>query len=353
MRKINMRKFRDRDFLKTKEDFFFCIVGPYHPPDRVISYLKYVPAQLGSWGKGKWRFKRALKSYTIPSLLETFQILERDYPHYIFDSTVYNIQMTAVPLQYIKKHYKPEEKLTQLMNAERLDQLQKKMKKLVIFLSEKSDVPLDMFGVTGSILLNIHRLNFSDIDLTIYGFKNSLAVKNALLNAYSLQSSLFKRFEDSALTSWCENQTRFHPLTMEEAIQIYKRQWNLGLFEETRFSVHPVKLEQEVTEEYGDKIYEPNGQVVIRAVVHENMNSMFLPATYKIKETTIINGPQVEDIENVVSYEGLYGDLAEVGETILVKGKLERVHDKKTKSGYHRILVGSPEGKGEEYLKIM
>jgi hypothetical protein len=34
-----------------------------------------------------------------------------------------------------------------------------------------------------------------------------------------------------------------------------------------------------------------------------------------------------------------------------VKGKLEEVHDTKTKQKYHRVLVGSPEGKGKEYIK--
>jgi len=348
-----MRKFRDRDFLRTKEGFFFCVVGPYHPPNRVISYLKYVPARLGSWGKGKWRFKRALKSYTIPSLLETFRLLETDYPHYLFYSPFYNVLMTAVPLPYIKKHYRPEEKLAQLLNSKRLDLLQKKVKKLVSVLVEKSGVSPNSFGVTGSILLSIHRLNFSDIDLTVCGLKNSVAVKRALLSAYSLQFSPFKRFEGSALAAWCKKQAGSHPLTSDEASQIYRRKWNLGLFEGTRFSVHPVKLEQEITDEYADKIYEPIGQAVVGAIVHENSDSMFLPAVYKITEAKVIKGPQVSDIEEVVTYEGLYGDLAEVGETILVKGKLEHVHDKKTKQTHHRVVVGSPEGKGTEYIKTI
>jgi hypothetical protein len=261
--------------------------------------------------------------------------------------------MTAVPLQYIKKHYKPDEKLAQLMNSKRLDLLQKKMKRLVSFLVEKSGVSSNSFGVTGSILLNIHRLNVSDIDLTVYGLKNSLAVKRAMLGVYSLQSSPLQRFEGPALTVWCKNQARSHPLTYDEALQIYRRKWNLGVFDGTRFSVHPAKLEQEITEEYADRTYEPIGQVIIGAVVHENSDSLFLPAAYKIKEAKIIKGPQVGDIEEVVSYEGLYGDLAEVGETILVKGKLEHVHDKRTKQRYHRVVVGSPEGKGTEYVKIV
>lgn len=348
-----MRRFRDRDFLRTKEGFFFCVVGPYHPPNRVISYLKYVPARLGSWGKGIWRFKRVLRDYTIPSLLETFNLLEKDYPHYLFYSPFYNILMTAVPLEYVAGHYKPEEKLAQLINAKRHDILQKKVTRFVSFLSEKSNVPPEFFGVTGSILLNIHRLGVSDIDLTIYGSKNSLAVKRVLQEAYSQKSKNIRRQEGSVLKTWCRSKTHIHPLTQDEALQIYKRKWNLGIFEDTEFSVHPVKLEEEVNEEYGDKIYEPLGLVVMGAVVVDNSDCMFLPAVYHVQDARVIKGPQVADIEEVVSYEGLYGDLAEVGESILVKGKLELVHDKKNKRKYHRVLVGSPEGKGTEYIKIV
>jgi len=122
-----MRRFRDRDFIQTREGFFFCVVGPFHPSDRVISYLKYVPAKLGVWGRGKKRFKRVMRTYTIPSLLETFSALRKDHPHYLFCLPLYNVKMTAVPHTHIAKHFKPEEKLAQLHSAKRLDSLQGKL----------------------------------------------------------------------------------------------------------------------------------------------------------------------------------------------------------------------------------
>jgi len=347
-----MRGFRDRDFLRTREGFFFCVVGPFHPPDRVVSYLKYVPAKLGVWGRGKKRFRRVMRAYTIPSLLETFRLLERSYPHYLFYSSSCSITMTAVPHEYIAKHYKPEEKLAQLLQSSRLDSLQKKLLRFASFLSEKGGVSPDSLGATGSILLNIHRPEFSDIDMTVYGLKNSLAVKSALTEAYSLSGSLARRLEGDALKAWCTSKARHHPLTFEEAMQVYQRKWNIGTFEGKAFSVHPVKLEEEFTEAYGEKTYHPVAPVTIRAVVHDNADCMFLPAVYRVRAVETIEGPPVADVEEVVSYEGLYSDLAETGETILARGKLERVVDNKTGREHHRVLVGSPEGKGNEYIKL-
>lgn len=348
-----MRGFRDRDFLRTKEGFFFCVVGPFHPPNRVISYLKYAPSKLGKWGRGKWRFKRVLKDYTIPSLLETFRLLEKEYPQYLFYSPFNNVLMTAVPVQSVARHYRPEEKMAQLMEAQRLNLLQKKLKKLVLLLVEKSGVSPEFFGVTGSLLLSIHRLGLSDLDVTVYGYKNAASVKRTLIDSYSMGNVGVKRFEGSALTAWCKSKTAAHPLTFDEALQIYRRKWNIGVFDDTKFSVHPVKLEQEVSEAYADKVYEPIGEAVVGAVVHQNSDAMFLPAVYEVREAKVIKGPQVGDIEEIVSYEGLYGDLAEIGETMLVKGKLEEVTDKGNRRKYHRVLVGSPEGKGTEYIKLL
>jgi len=348
-----MRGFRDRDFLRTKEGFFFCIIGPYHPPNRVISYLKYAPSKAGKWGKGIWRFKRVLKDYTIPSLLETFRLLEKDYPQYLFYSPFYNVLMTAVPLESIAKHYRPEERLAQIANAQHLDMLQKKLLSFVQLLAEKSGVAAESFGVTGSILLNIHRLDVSDLDVTIYGHKNSLAVKRTLIDAYSIKNSGIKRFEGAALSAWGRSKTQAHHLTFDEALQIYQRKWNIGTFKDTRFSVHPVIVEEEVTEAYADKVFDSLGAAVVGAVIHENSDSLFLPAVYQVREAKVIKGSQATDIEEVVSYEDLYGDIAQVGETVLVKGKLEQVTDRKSKKKYHRVLVGSPEGKGSEYIKVL
>jgi hypothetical protein len=348
-----MRGFRDRDYLRTKEGFFFCVVGPLHPPNRVISYLKYAPSKLGKWGKGIWRFKRMLKDYTIPSLLETFRLLEKEYPHYLFYSPFYNVLMTAVPIEYLARHYRPEERLSQLMKAQRLDQLQKKLLRLVSTLAERSGVGPENFGVTGSILLGIHRLNVSDIDLTVYGSKNGLAVKRVLINEYLVKQSVIKRFEGDTLKAWCKSKMHAHSLTSEEASQIYSRKWNIGVFEDTKFSVHPIKTEEEVTEQYADKVYEPIGPVVVGAVVHQNADSMYLPAVYQVREAKVIKGIQVADVEEIVSYEGLYSDIAEIGETMLVRGKLEQVIDKKNRRKYHRVVVGSPEGKGAEYIKLL
>jgi predicted nucleotidyltransferase len=346
-----MRSFRDRDFLQTNEGFFFCVVGSVHPPNRVVSYIKYVPSESGIWAKGGKKFSRILQKYTIPNLLETFSYIEQNYPHYLFHSPVDNITITAVSHQNIKEHFKPEQKLAQLRQAQQLDLLQKKLIKFTQFLKQTSGVPEEDFGVTGSLLLDIHNATFSDIDLTVYGIKNSWALRDALTKA-STDASM-KRLTGKTLTDWCIKKSQHYPLTPKEALKLYKRKWNLGFFENTWVSIHPIKLENEITEKYGQRSYSPCGQVTIHAVVSGNTESLFLPAVYQINDVNVLEGTKQDLITEVVSYETLYSSLAEKGETIQVKGKLEKVTEKQNSKQHYRVLVGSAEGKGKEYIKLV
>ncbi len=347
--KISEEKFRDHDFLCTKDGLFFCVVGPFHPVDRVIGYLKYIPDHMGRWGRDNKKFKRIMCVYNIPNLLEAMELLKIRHPQYLFYSQVYGITMSAVPLESIKIHFKPEEKATELFNAPILDTLQDKFVRLIHLLSEIASIPTECFGVTGSILLDIHNTSLSDMDITIYGTDNSFTLKKALAN-FSSDDLQMKPLQGERLKKWCLQKTRNHPISEAEAKKIYTRKWNLGMFEDTSFSLHPVKLDEELNEVYGDKTYKAGRMVSLIAKVIDSKDAMFLPSVYKIEDTIFEGYPNV-DVREVVSYERLYDSLAKEGETIAVRGKLEYVHDRRTGENYNRILVGSLEGKGREYIK--
>ena len=282
-------------------------------------------------------------------LLETLKFLEQ-HPVYLYDSPVMGIRMSAVPLNKISAHLRPEEKISQLMQMKKTDVLQQKAIDLATFISNESGVPIGYFGVTGSLLLDIHR-DFSDIDLIVYGMKNSEAVKKSLIRIYQKGSFPVLQFNEEKIREWCLNKTEMYPLTYEEAARIFERKWGRGLYHEILFSIHPVKLEEEVSERYGDRIFKPEGIVKIEATVSIASEAEFLPSIYKVEDVKIYDGPVVNDIYEVASYEGLYGGIAEKGEKIMAYGKLEKVIDRKNDENYHRVLIGSKEAKGKDYVK--
>jgi predicted nucleotidyltransferase len=344
-----MRRFLDRDFLQTVEGYFFCVIGFVHPRSHVISYLKYIPDPNGNWGVKKNRFNRVLTRYSVPELLKTLVFLENK-PVYIYDSKVMGIKMSAVPLNKICFHFKPEEKMIDILKSKNPDILQLKAANLAKYISKSSGVSPNFLGITGSLLLNIHR-DFSDIDLIVYGTRNSQLVKKLLIQEVMKEKSSIRKFGQEKVERWCKEKANFFPLTYEEAFTIFKRKWNRGLFLGTMFSVHPVKLETERLEEYGDKLYESEGMIKAKAFVVDTSNSDFLPSIYKVSKVQIVEGDYVNDIFEVVSYEGLYGGIVKEGEKISFYGKLEEVIDVKQKRKYHRVLVGSKEAKGQDFIK--
>ncbi len=345
------RGFKDKDFIRTPEDLFFCVVGYLHPKGRVLSYLRYFPNPAGKWGHGSERYVRAMPSYTISYLLKNMESLKKNFSDYVFYSDVFNTQMSSVPHNKIKEHYRPEHRLGEILKLDKPDRLQEKVIGLTTLISNKSGIPLSCIGVTGSILINIHRPEFSDIDLVVYGRDNSLRVKETILSLYGEKKNNFQKLHGNALHNWIEGKARDYPLTYEEARKIYSRKWNYGSFRGTNFSIHPARLDSEITEHYGDKVFSPIGMVKVRAVVSDTSESIFLPHTYSLKRVIVEEGKKVQDIKKVTTYEGLYGGIFEIDDEIVAKGRLEKVIDKRSGEVYYQVLVGSLEGKGMEYIK--
>lgn len=344
------RGFRDRDFIETPEHFLFCVIGSVHPPDRVISYIKYVPSESGLWHKGERKFQRILRRYAMVDLINTLNFLEH-YPEYLYYSPILGIRIPAVPMEKILSHFKPEEKIVDLSRKiEEIDPLERKALDLAIKISEESCVPLRYFGITGSILLGIHQ-PFSDIDLTVYGLKNARAVKESLKQIYLDTRADISTLKGAKAEEWCMSKSRLHPLTYEEAKRILDRKWNIGIFRGTYFSIHPVKIEDEVYEKYGDRVFRLEGMARIIARVIDDSEADFMPAKYVVEDVKILEGEHVGDIREVVSYEGLYSGVANAGENIVAYGKLEVVFDKRSGETYHRILIGSQEALGMDYIK--
>jgi len=343
------RGFRDRDYIQTIEDYFFTVVGNIHPSNRITAYLKNIPSPSGKWGNERKRYTRVLKQYTMMDVAETIDFLKLNNSDYIYHSKEQNITFSFVPITKIKHHYKPEEKLAELLTSEKLDRLQLKAILLTKEISSEADINLSTMGITGSILVDIHREEFSDIDLTVYGISNCNAVKRGSLRL--LQKNILKRFEGDELDKWCIDRSKLYPLTVDEARKMYQQKWNRGRFRGTLFSIHPVKVESEISETHRSKTFLPMGIVECEAIVKDASDCMFLPAIYRIEDPLILNRNSCDEISEIVSYEGLYTDLASEGERIICRGKLEKVRSSDNKQEYYRILVGSFEAAGRDYIK--
>lgn len=333
----------------TKDNFFFCIVGYDHPSDRIISYLKYAPDTVGKWKMDEQPLKRMIPFYSAISVQKSLKFLE-NYPDYIFNDKFNNVKISAVPLTYVKKYYEADKKIEEIANLKKRDALQEKVIALVDYFKDKSGVNRDKFGVTGSILINIHNPKFSDIDLTIYGVNNAKKIKKTLIMEYD-ESKRIKQFKSNhEIENWIKRKTEQFNFNKKIAKIILSRQWSFGYFDDTRFSIHPIKEIKNINNNYGNEQCKYLGLAKIRAMIKDSNNSMFLPSKYVIEDVEIIKGKKSENLNQIISYEGIYSNIVENGEKIESYGKLEEVFDLKTKSKYQRLLIGSYEAKGNDYM---
>ena len=340
-----MEKPKDRDFIETAEGLLFCVVGYLHPPDRYTAYLKYLPAADGKWSRGETRYARAIPYYHVSQVEETYALLRERYPRYLFSCPVRNITVSSVPRAMVKTYYRPRRRLRSLLAEGAGDALEQRLIDLVTLLSDLSGLSDGDFGVTGSLLTGSHSPEFSDMDITVYGLRASQGLKAALIEAAKVGGAI-QTLSRERMAGWSLNRTGRFPLRFEELMDIAERRWNYGLYRGAYFSVHPVRTDGEITERYGDRIYRQRGVAAGTAEIKDSRESIYLPAIYRVENAEVEAAARGE-VEQVVSYEGLFCDIFEEGERIEFRGVLEEVSGD---GGHCRVVVGAA-GSGGGYIK--
>ncbi|MCW4049638.1 MAG: nucleotidyltransferase domain-containing protein [Candidatus Bathyarchaeota archaeon] len=335
---------KDRDFIETTDGHLFCVVGYLHPPDGYTAYLKYIPSVDGKWGKEGARYTRTLPFYHVSQVENTYRYLKENYPQYLYDCPVRNITLSWIPKTSVKHYYQPVEKLNQIRSRGANDALEQKLLDLRDVLSGEAGT--ESLGVTGSILTGIHNPEFSDIDLTVYGHDASMKVKEALVKLKG-EADVIQPIPPIELERWVNNRAERFPLNVNDLHRIARKRWNYGYIDGTYFSVHPTRTDNEITETYGDNTYQRLGYGMGNAKITDASNSIYLPAKYSLRDVELETGD--EEIEEIVSYEGLYGGVFEEGDRIEFKGVIEEV---KGKDRYLRLVVGGA-GSTDGYIRWM
>jgi len=327
---------KDRDFIETTDGLIFCVVGYLHPVDGYTAYLKYIPSKDGKWERDGTRYTRSIPYYQVSQVENTYDWLKKTHPEHILQCPVRNIEVSWVPANKVKTYYRPRERLNNINQNGLNDSLEEKLLRLVELLEETAGV-IGSIGVTGSILTRTHNPAFSDIDLTVYGLTESYRLMEALQELK--RAGVIRDVSTQAKKQWVQSKSNRHGLSTDDLMRIAEKRWNYGYFEDTYFSVHPTRLDKEITETYGENTYHRISVTSGTATITNYSESIFLPALYKIQDSE-------PEIKEIVSFEGLYGSLFENGDKIEYKGILEKVEGK---NPHHRIIVGGA-GSPDSYI---
>jgi hypothetical protein len=331
---------RDGETLLTKEGFIFYVLGYEHPENRVFTFLKYIPSNLAhhfpirflkqKWKHGDLELSRPQKLYTAKNYQKFVETLRKAFPNYLYFCPFRGKEVLSVPLDHIERVYLPGECLQTIFKKEEKDALQQETVELVSLLSKESGVPVQDFGIHGSVGLNMHS-EYSDIDLVVYGSQN-----------FKKLEATVNRLADEAVFSYVCTKKLDHARK------------HRGRYNDRRFVYNAVRKYDEVDAQQGKLKYTPVKIVSFSCEVVDDSENMFRPAIYAIKDyqpdDSASELPAEQAPARVLSMIGYYRNVARKGDRIKVSGTLERVENVETREvGYH-VVVGTAT-REKEYIE--
>jgi predicted nucleotidyltransferase len=325
--------FRESDFIETKDNVIFDVKGLVHPANKVVAFIRYVPDPKGNRQRNG---KRYAKYY---SLSKRYDLLKREYPQYLVNDPVFNMLLCEVPVEDIKKHYHPTQGLKELRNRNSLDEPETAALRFMEIVKEKSGVQWIKLGVSGSILVRLHEPS-SDIDLVVYGFKTGTKVAETMKEMFKDRDNPIKAYDLNGLRELFDFRSKDTKVSFEDFVRTDSRKISHGKFMDKHFFIRFVKDINEINEQYGSIIYNPEGNARIRATIVNDSEALFTPCCYQLTDVETVHGSKVEPIKEIVSFRGRFCEQAKSGESVIAEGKLERVQQK-GKDDHFRLLLGS------------
>jgi predicted nucleotidyltransferase len=336
---------RDRDIFRDHQGRMFVTLGYIQPTDRVLSFLKYIPDETGKWQAGGIRYKRLFWG-SVDSTVEGMASLPQNYT--IFDSH-FQTDLVEPPRTTIKEYFSSEQRLTEIL-AEPKDELEEIVRKAAETLRDELKLPLGNLGISGSILWKGHNPSFSDINMNIYGFKESWLLQENYPNLENKENQIRIR----SLPEWNHGiervQKRVPSLEKSDLQTLFSRRKALCI-KDRCIGITPILNPEEAPIDHGSESYTTLTQnpVKVSMVVENADYGIFHPAIYTT-EPTVIEGCSVT---RIMIYDGAFCGLIKKGDRIEVSGTLQRVSLTNSDAEFHQIMIGTKSGSGKEYVKIL
>jgi predicted nucleotidyltransferase len=331
---------RDGETLLTKEGFIFYVFGYEHPEGRVFAFLKYIPSRFAhhfpirflkqKWNLGDLELSRPEKLYTAQNYQKFVETLRSHFPHYLYCCPFRGKEVLSVPLDHIKHVYLPGECLQRIFEKEEKDDIQEETVELVSLLSKESGVPVEDFGIHGSVGLDMHS-EYSDIDLVVYGAESFT----------KLEAAVNRLAEEGVFSFVCTK-------------KIDHARKHRGRYNDRRFVYNAVRKYEEIDAPHGKLKYTAVKNVSFSCTVVDGSQNMFRPAVYPITdyqpddEASELSMEQVP--AKVQSMIGYYRNVARTGDQIKVSGTLERVENLETGKISYQVVVGTAT-REKEYIE--
>ena len=258
---------------------------------------------------------------------EGLRFVREKYPRYTFFYEPLQERIVGVPQVYIMEMRKPDEGLRRLMKKQPEDDLVKALHELFRLVTSRSGLSEKDFGVFGSLLHVFYHPKFSDFDLVVYGGEK-LGKLCETLNGLYQDGSLQNEFENEKAIEG--KRWKFVNYSPKEYLWHQRRKMIYALFKDAeserviKTEFEPVKDWREICNEYSSNTrIIRKGWIKAIARITDGRDAPFIPSIYQIELLEILEGPEVEDIQRIVSYVEEFRMQAKRDEIVYVEGNLE------------------------------
>jgi len=335
---------RDRDIIRDHHGRIFITLGYIQPTERILSFLKYVPHKDGRWQADGIRYKRLFWG-SVDSTVEGMPLLPHDYV--VFDRH-FQTELVEPPRTAIQEYFSPELRLKEIIDEPK-DEMEELVQRAAMTLHDELKIPFENLGIAGSILWKGHNPEYSDINMNIYGFKESWTLQKNYSNLESEESQC--RLRD--LAEWNRAidrvQARIAIISMDELQVLFARR-NALCVSDRCIGITPILRPEEVPIEHGSESYTTLKDVPAKIItsVETADYGIFHPALYDI-DPTVVEGVQVS---RIMVYDGAFCGLLRGDDRIEVSGTLQKVNSSETENEFYQLMVGTKTGSGKEYIKL-
>jgi len=293
-----------------------------------------------------------LKSYSFEGHEDNLELVKEIEPSYLYHSIMYGVDFLAVPFEKIKHYYYPELRLQEIIQENtKLDKLEQKVKTLAELLHEHLKIPFENMGITGSILWK-GQTEKSDIDFMIYGNRFAQDFNEKFPIIYDefpeikpMSSDKSKRYAESI------GRKAGLPISLSAKYVAIKK-W-LSVYGNTNLSLIFSPTPEEIPFNYGEQKFTPVKSVDVECVISNSDLGYAYPSIYEIKEWKILsNNQEISDLPltRILSFEGALTGFFKKGDTVVVRGLLEKVDDLKNNVEFNQIILGTKECIGNEFI---
>lgn len=350
-------RLRDRDAIITREGLIFRVFGYSHPPDAYICDVEYAPATIFKSTDPKAFRNKGQKVVYKFYADEGWNFIQSRAPQYMILHEMLRRKIIGVNYSSILEVRKPEVEFKKLAHIEPEDELIAAMLNVQRVIAEPSSLSIEDFGVFGSLLHGFYNPMFSDIDLIVYGRKNTAKLYETLRELYKTDSSPFRN-EFEIGRSILKRNWQFQNFSLEEYVWHQRRKLIYALFNDEKSGrmikteFEPVRKWDEISNEYNAETkISSRGWTKMLACIREDIDAPFIPSVYSVEPLRILEGTrEALEVRRIVSYMEEFRMQALKDETIYVEGNLEEVTTPKGVS-YQIALTYCPRYY-EQVLKI-